>query len=86
LHPPRGTLPAPHRPARTRYPPCYLLLAPANVGTGLATEDLAGLRHLANHLGSRFVAGYLLYTCQQALSFGEGLRALSIDALWRAAP
>ncbi len=31
-------------------------------GATVRTEDLAGLRHLANRLGSRFVAGYVLYT------------------------
>ncbi len=55
-------------------------------GATVRTEDLAGLRHLANRLGSRFVAGYLLYTGQQTLPFGDRLRALPIDALWRAAP
>ncbi len=55
-------------------------------GGTVRTEDLAGLRHLANRLGSRFVAGYVLYTGQQTLPFGERLRALPIDALWHAAP
>ena len=55
-------------------------------GATVRTEDLAGLRHLANRLGSRFVAGYVLYTGQQTLPFGERLRALPIDALWHAAP
>lgn len=55
-------------------------------GATVRTDDLAGLRHLANRLGSRFVAGYLLYTGQQTLPFGDRLRALPIDALWRTAP
>ena len=37
-------------------------------------------------LGSRFVAGYVLYTGQQTLPFGDRLRALPIDALWDSAP
>lgn len=50
------------------------------------TKDLAGLRNLAGHLGDRFVAGYVLYTGQQTLPFGEKIRALPADALWRLAP
>jgi uncharacterized protein len=49
-------------------------------------EDLAGLRHLAQRLGPRLVAGYVLYTGQQTLPFGDRLRALPIDVLWNAAP
>ncbi|HKS51601.1 MAG TPA: ATP-binding protein [Pseudonocardiaceae bacterium] len=55
-------------------------------GATVRNEDLAGLRHLANRLGSRFVAGYVLYTGGQTLPFGDRLRALPIDVLWRAAP
>jgi len=55
-------------------------------GATVRTEDLAGLRHLARRLGDRFVAGYVLYTGQQTLPFGDRLRALPIDALWRLAP
>jgi predicted AAA+ superfamily ATPase len=49
-------------------------------------EDLAGLRHLAQRLEERFVAGFVLYTGQQTLPFGERLRALPIDSLWTLAP
>ncbi len=55
-------------------------------GATVRTEDLTGLRHLAARLGPRFVAGYLLYTGQQTLPFGDRLRALPIDALWHLAP
>jgi hypothetical protein len=34
----------------------------------------------------RFVAGFLLYTGQQTLPFGDKLRALPMDALWRLEP
>jgi hypothetical protein len=50
------------------------------------TEDLAGLRHLSHRLGACFVAGYVLYTGQQMLSFGDRLRAIPLDALWQATP
>jgi hypothetical protein len=55
-------------------------------GATVRSEDLAGLRHLAQRLGPRFVAGYVLYTGQQTLPFGDRIRALPIDVLWRAAP
>lgn len=55
-------------------------------GATIRAEDLAGLRHLAQRLGSRFVAGYILYTGQQTLPFGDRLRALPVDALWQCAP
>lgn len=55
-------------------------------GATVRTEDLAGLRHLARLLGDQFVAGYVLYTGQQTLPFGEKLRAVPMDALWRLAP
>jgi predicted AAA+ superfamily ATPase len=55
-------------------------------GATVRTEDLSGLRHLANHVGDRFVAGFVLYTGQQTLPFGSRIRALPMDALWRLAP
>jgi uncharacterized protein len=58
----------------------------AKAGATIRAEDLAGLRHLAQRLGSRFVAGYILYTGQQTLPFGDRLRALPVDALWQCAP
>ena len=55
-------------------------------GATVRAEDLAGLRHLAQRLGTRFIAGYVFYTGQQTLPFGDRLRAVPIDALWHAAP
>ena len=55
-------------------------------GATVRAEDLAGLRHLAQRLAARFVAGFVLYTGQQTLPFGDRLRALPIDALWHTAP
>ena len=55
-------------------------------GATVRSEDLAGLRNLANQAGDRFVAGFVLYTGQQTLPFGEKLRAVPIDALWHLAP
>ena len=55
-------------------------------GATVRTTDLAGLRNLARQVGDRFVAGYVLYTGQQTLPFGDRLRAVPLDALWRLAP
>ena len=55
-------------------------------GATVRTEDLAGLRNLATRLGDRFVAGYVLYTGQQTLPFGEKIRAVPLDALWCLTP
>jgi uncharacterized protein len=55
-------------------------------GATVRTGDLAGLRNLAGHLGDKFVAGYVLYTGQQTLSYGGRIKALPIDALWLLAP
>ena len=55
-------------------------------GATIRTEDLRGLRSLADLLGDRFIAGYVLYTGQQTLPFGEKIRAVPLDALWRLAP
>jgi predicted AAA+ superfamily ATPase len=53
-------------------------------GATVRAEDLSGLRHLAHRLGPRFIAGYVLYTGGQSLSFGDRIRALPIDVLWNA--
>jgi len=43
-------------------------------GATVRTEDLAGLRNLASRLGGKFVAGYVLYTGQQTLSYGGRIK------------
>lgn len=45
-------------------------------------RDLSGLKLLRDELGERFVAGYLLYTGQNAAAVGERITALPVDALW----
>lgn len=55
-------------------------------GATVRTQDLAGLRNLAGHLGDKFVAGYVMYTGQQTLSFGSKIKAIPLDALWLLAP
>jgi predicted AAA+ superfamily ATPase len=46
------------------------------------SDDFRGLRHLADRLGSRFRAGFVLYTGEQSLAFGGNLRALPMASLW----
>ena len=48
-------------------------------------EDFRGLRHLAGQLGDDFLLGIVLHTGDQTLSFGPGLLAVPVGALWRAA-
>ncbi|HEX8629868.1 MAG TPA: DUF4143 domain-containing protein [Catenuloplanes sp.] len=55
-------------------------------GATVRSEDLAGLRHLQRQVGANLVAGYVLYTGQQTLPFGDGLRAIPLSALWQTAP
>jgi predicted AAA+ superfamily ATPase len=49
-------------------------------------EDFRGLHHLAQRLGDDFVAGLVLYTGQETLSFGPRLRAMPVSALWEMPP
>ncbi|MDF5757734.1 hypothetical protein [Spongiactinospora sp. TRM90649] len=37
---------------------------------------------LADRLGARFRAGFVLYTGEQALPFGDRLKALPMASLW----
>ena len=52
-----------------------VIAAEVKAGATVRTEDLAGLRNLASHLGDKFVAGYVLYTGQQTLPFGGKIKA-----------
>jgi predicted AAA+ superfamily ATPase len=45
-------------------------------------DDFSGLRHLAQRLSDDFIAGLVLYTGQQTLSFGQGMLAMPVGALW----
>jgi len=50
----------------------------------VAAGDFRGLRHLAERIGSDFIAGIVFYTGGQALPFGPRLRAVPVSALWQA--
>lgn len=49
-------------------------------------DDFRGLRLLQRKLEGRFVGGFVLYCGESSLSFGDGMRALPISALWRLRP
>ncbi len=50
------------------------------------SEDFRGLRHLAERLGEDFLAGIVLYTGKQTLSFGPRLRTMPVSSLWECWP
>lgn len=45
-------------------------------------DDFRGLKLLQRRLGSRFLAGIVLYCGTESLSFGDGLTCLPISAVW----
>ncbi|MDN5860488.1 MAG: ATP-binding protein [Pseudonocardia sp.] len=45
--------------------------------------DFRGLRHLADRLGEDLIAGLVLYTGTDTLSFGGRMRAVPISAVWQ---
>ena len=47
-------------------------------------RDFAGLWHLAERVGDRFLAGFVLHLGTQSLPFGPRMRALPLSALWHA--
>lgn len=47
------------------------------------SEDFRGLRHLADRIGDDLIAGIVLYTGVDTLSFGGRIRAVPVSALWR---
>lgn len=48
-------------------------------------EDFRGLRRLADQIGDRFRAGYVLYAGAEVLPFGPRMWAAPISALWTTA-
>lgn len=47
-------------------------------------SDLRGLRKLRNAAGRRFSAGVVVYDGSATVSFGDGLFAVPVRALWEA--
>ncbi|MBL0176453.1 MAG: ATP-binding protein [Ignavibacteria bacterium] len=48
------------------------------------SHDFTGLRHLRDAAGPRFLRGILLYTGDRSVSFGPGMFAVPVGALWSA--
>jgi len=46
------------------------------------TGDFSGLRHLKRAAGENFVCGVILHAGRRSLSFGDGMWAVPIAALW----
>jgi len=51
-------------------------------GSTVKTDDLKGLRLLADSVGSKFVRGVVLYCGSEYVPFGSGLAAIPISELW----
>lgn len=49
----------------------------------VTSADFHGLRHLQSQAGDAFTAGVVLYAGDASVSFGPGLKALPVSALWR---
>lgn len=52
------------------------------LGATARSLDFAALRHLQSKLGPRFKLGAVVHTGSETLSFGKGLWALPVSALW----
>lgn len=52
-------------------------------GATVRAQDFAGLSHLRTRLGSRMVAGVILYAGAHTLPFGESLWAVPLQAMWQ---
>ncbi|MDN5931475.1 MAG: ATP-binding protein [Pseudonocardia sp.] len=50
--------------------------------TTVRADDFRGLRHLADRLGPDLIAGIVLHTGTQTLSFGPRMRAMPLSSLW----
>ncbi len=51
-------------------------------GATVRASDFRGLVHMRERIGSRLVAGVVLYAGERTLPFGEGLWAVPLSALW----
>ena len=51
----------------------------------VTSADFRGLRKLKDAAGRRFAAGVMLYDGETSASFGDGLHAVPLRALWEPA-
>ncbi|MBI2963883.1 MAG: hypothetical protein HYY35_09030, partial [Deltaproteobacteria bacterium] len=63
-----------------------LTLAGGPASARLHAADFSGLEVLRELAGRRFFRGIVLYTGREPVSFGRGLFALPMSALWMSAP
>lgn len=61
-----------------------VVAADVKASSTVRADDFRGLRHPKERVGRDFVAGFVLYTGQHTLSFGDRLRALPVSAVWSA--
>jgi uncharacterized protein len=54
----------------------------AKASSTVTASDFRHLRWLQDRLGDRFIAGYVLHLGEHTGSFGRGLKALPLSALW----
>ena len=52
----------------------------------VSDRDFRHLAKIGNRLGADFVHGFVVYLGQHTLSFGDGLTALPLGALWAQPP
>jgi uncharacterized protein len=51
-------------------------------GSTVRADDFRGLRHLADRIGTDFLAGIVLHTGNQSFSFGPRMRTMPVSSLW----
>lgn len=51
----------------------------------VGSDDFRGLRHLADRVGGEFLAGIVLHTGHQTLTFGPKMVAMPVASLWNVA-
>lgn len=54
------------------------------LAASVSESDFKGLKRLQTQHKNEVVAGYVFYDGERALSFGDGLKAVPIQALWGA--
>ncbi|MQA62039.1 MAG: DUF4143 domain-containing protein [Actinophytocola sp.] len=63
-------------------PQGHVIAIEVKAATTVTGDDFRGIKHLAERLGDDLVAGYVLYTGTETLSFGPKLSAVPVSALW----
>jgi hypothetical protein len=71
------------RPIRPARMPGQVIGIEVKASETVRGDDFRGLRHLADRLGDRFQAVFVLYAGEQSLPFGDKLKTLPMAALWQ---